>query len=150
MANPEKELRRFIGRYAPEVRAVGEAALARLGKRIPGAVALVYDNYNALAVGFGPTERASDVVLSVALYPRWVSLFFMKGVGLPDPDRVLRGSGKVVRHVVLGNARDLDKPAIRALIEAALERSPKAIDPKARGRTVIKSVSARQRPRRPS
>ncbi len=74
----------------------------------------------------------------------------MKGAGLPDPDRVLRGSGKVVRHVVLGNARDLDKPAIRALIEAALARSPKAIDPKARGRMVIKSVSARQRPRRPA
>jgi hypothetical protein len=68
---------------------------------------LVYDNYNALAIGFGPTERASDVIFSIALFPRWVTLFFLHGVTLPDPYKVLRGSGKVVRHVVLQTAADL-------------------------------------------
>jgi len=47
--------------------------------RLPGAVELVYDNHNALAIGFGPTERASDAVFSIALFPRWVSLFFLRG-----------------------------------------------------------------------
>ncbi len=149
MADPEKELRRFIARYTPEIGTVAREALAKLRKRLPRAIALVYDNYNALAIGFGPTDRASDVILSVALYPRWVSLFFLKGVGLPDPGEVLRGSGKVVRHVVLGSARDLDKPEIRALIEAAVKRSQKPFDRGASGSVIVKSISKKQRPRRP-
>jgi hypothetical protein len=150
MADPEKELGRFIARYSPEIRTVAREALAKVRRRLPRAVALVYDNYNALAIGFGPTERASDAILSIALYPRWVSLFFLKGVGLPDPAGVLKGSGRVVRHVVLAGARDLDKPELRALMEAAVKRSEKPFDRGASGRVIIKSISKKQRPRRPA
>lgn len=150
MADPEKELGRFIARYSPEIRTVAREALAKVRKRLPRAVALVYDNYNALAIGFGPTERASDAILSIALYPRWVSLFFLKGVGLPDPAGVLKGSGRVVRHVVLADARDLDKPELRALMEAAVKRSEKPFDRGVSGRVIIKSISKKQRPRRPA
>ena len=66
----------FIARYSPEVASLARAALDKMGKRLPSAVQLVYDNYNALAIGFGPTERASDAVFSIVLWPRWVSLFF--------------------------------------------------------------------------
>ena len=69
---------------------------------------LVYDNYNALAIGFGPSERASEAIFSIVLYPRWVTLFFLQGAGLADPKRLLKGSGKVVRHIVLASAADLD------------------------------------------
>ena len=64
---------------------VAKAAVARMRKYVPDAVELVYDNYNALVVGFGPTERASEAVLSIALYPRWVTLFFLQGARLSDP-----------------------------------------------------------------
>ena len=119
-------------------------------KRVPGAVELVYDNYNALAIGFGPNERAADLIFSITLYPRWVSLFFVHGAGLPDPERRLQGSGSRIRHVVLATARTLDEPAIRALIDQALARAAEPIDRTQRGRIVIKSVSAKQRPRRPA
>jgi hypothetical protein len=148
-ASPEESLEGFIDKYTPEVGATARAALKRLRARVPGAVELVYDNYNALAIGFAATERASDVVVSLALYPRWVSLFFLQGARLPDPQKVLRGGGKKVRHVVLKSADDLDEPAIRELLSHALELAPQKFDPASRGRIVIKSVSARQRPRRP-
>lgn len=140
----------FLARYDPGVRAVARDALRRLRSRIPGAVELVYDNYNALAIGFSPSERASDAVLSIALYPRWVTLFFLQGAALPDPGKLLRGSGRKVRHVVLATARDLDSPGIERLVTAALSRAPAPFDPRAKGRIVVKSVSARQRPRRPA
>jgi hypothetical protein len=110
----------------------------------------VYDNYNALAIGFGPSERASEAIFSIALYPRWVTLFFLQGVGLPDPKGLLKGSGKVVRHIVLSSAADLDLPAIQELMTKALRRAEAGIDPTAPGRLVIRSVSAKQRPRRPA
>jgi hypothetical protein len=147
---PEEQLTKFIDKYTPDIGALAHAALAKMRARLPGAIELVYDNYNALAIGFGPTERASDVIFSIALYPRWVSLFFFNGVGLPDPQKLLKGSGKTVRHIVLENASDLDKPAVKALMKLALERAGKPLDKKNRSRIIIKSVSAKQRPRRPA
>ena len=146
----EEQLAGFIAKYTPEIGALARAALTKMRARLPGAIELVYDNYNALAIGFSPTERASDAIFSIALYPRWVSLFFFPGVDLPDPEKLLKGSGKVTRHIVLKGATDLDKPAIKALMKHALERSAKPLDKTSPGRIVIKSISAKQRPRRPT
>jgi hypothetical protein len=111
---------------------------------------MVYDNYNALVIGFGATERASEAVLSIAVMPRWVDLCFLVGADLPDPHGLLRGSGTVARHVVLGEAADIDSPAVRALIAHAVARSKQPFDTAAPRRMVIKSISAKQRPRRPA
>ncbi len=142
------QLARFIGRYTPAIGRLARAVLAKMRKRLPGAVELVYDNYNALAIGFGPSERASDAVFSIALFPRWVSLFFLHGAKLSDPHKLLKGSGKQARHIVLDHAEVLDEPAVQALIAQALGRAATSLDG-AGARIVIKSVSANQRPRRP-
>lgn len=145
--SPAQQLRAFIAKYTPEIGAAVRSALATMRKRLPGAVELVYDNYNALAIGFGPTERASDAIFSIAVYPRWVSLFFLQGAALSDPQKLLRGSGRRVRHVVLEEGT-LEKPAVRELMAQALRKARKPLDGKAPRRLVIKSVSAKQRPRR--
>ena len=119
--------------------------------RLPGAQELVYDNYNALAVGFGPTDRVSEVIFSIALYPRWVSLFFLQnGPRLRDPEGLLGGSGDKVRHIQLRAPDQLSDPAVEHLIAQALERAVRPIDPAQPRRLIIKSVSAKQRPRRPT
>lgn len=138
----------FLDKYDPPVAELARAALARMRERLPGAIELIYDNYNALAIGWSPTERASDVIASIALYPRWVSVFLMKGARLRDPEGVLRGSGSRVRHVVLEEATLLDRPALRKLLKAATALSPE-VPAGQRRRTIVKAISARQRPRRP-
>jgi hypothetical protein len=147
--SPEKQLAGFIAKYTPEIGALGRAARAKMRTRLPGAIELVYDNYNALAIGFGPNERASDVIVSIVLYPRWVSLFFFHAAKLPDPQGLLKGS-KAVRHIVLGGVADLDRPAVRALVAHALAAAAVPLDGTSRRRMIIKSVSAKQRPRRPA
>ena len=148
--SPKAQLASFLAKYSPAVASVARAALRKLSTAIPGSIQLVYDNYNALAIGFSPTERASNAVLSIAVFPRWVSLFFLQGVGLPDPARLLQGTGKKVRHIVLSSASDLDRPEIQALIATALSRATVPFNPNAPSRLVIKSISATQRPRRPT
>jgi hypothetical protein len=76
-------------------------------------------------------------------------LFLLKGAGLPDPHKRLSGSGSVVRHVVLTEIAVLDDPQIRELMQQALARSGASLQAGKRGPIVIKSISARQRPRRP-
>lgn len=150
LPSPTAQLATFIARYTPAIARRARAVLAAMRRRLPGATELVYDNYNALVIGFGPTDRTGDAPFSIALYPNWVTLFFLKGARLPDPERVLQGAGSTVRHVVLDGPQDLDRPAIKALMAEAVRRSDPPFDPKGKRRLVIKSVSARQRPRRPA
>jgi hypothetical protein len=146
----EMELDEFLAKFTPEVEDTARLALKKMRGRLPGAIELVYDNYNALAIGFSPTERASDAIFSIALFPRWVSLFFLiSGTKLRDPECYLQGSGNRVRHIVLENAATLDDPAVQDLMAQALEMSAKQIDAGQPRRLVIKSISAKQRPRRP-
>ncbi|HEU0093390.1 MAG TPA: hypothetical protein VFS78_14835 [Vicinamibacteria bacterium] len=147
---PARQWAAFLSKYDPAIAARAKAAVARMRKSVPGAVELVYDNYNALVVGFGPSERASEAVLSIALYPRWVTLFFLQGARLSDPARLLKGAGKRVRHIVLTDLAILDEPAVRGLIGQAVATAPRPIDARARRRMVIRSVSAKQRSRRPA
>ena len=147
--SPERQVAGFIARYSPEVARLARQTRAKVRKLLPGAVELVYDNYNALALAFGPTERASELILSIALYPRWVSLFFTRGAELGDPQGLLRGSGSRMRHIVLESAATLDRGPVRALVREAVATHPKPLA-RGRGRTIIQSVSARQRPRRPA
>ena len=146
---PQEQLDGFIDRFTPEVAARAREALAAVKARLPGATILVYDNYNALAIGFGANDKISGIVCSVALYPRWVSLFLSNGPSLPDPEGLLEGEGGVVRHIKLTGDR-LDDPAVWDLLAAAADSVKLPIDPAGEERLIIKSISAKQRPRRPS
>ena len=148
-SSPSAQLAAFLSKYTPEMQALGKKLFAGMRKRVPGAFELVYDNYNALVVAYGPTERASDAILSIAIYPRWANLFFAHGATLSDPKKILQGSGKAIRHVTLKSPADLEDVEIERMIERALRSAPVRIDPAARRRLVIKSISAKQRSRRP-
>lgn len=149
-ASPKAQLDAFLDRFAPDVAKSSSGVLAAMRKICPGAIELVYDNYNALAIGFADGERVKDVWFSIAVYPRWASLFFFKTLPLKDPAKLLKGSGKTTRHIVLKDGtKTLAEPGVRKLIDQALEKAGWPFAAGGRGRIVIKSVSARQRPRRP-
>jgi hypothetical protein len=143
------QLDSFIDKFTPEIASLTRKALSKMRKRLPGAVVMVYDNYNALAIGFAPNERPSDAIFSLAVFPAWVSLFFLQGAKLPDLHKRLQGCGKVARHVRLTKLTILDDPEIVSLMKTAMDRARVPIDPNQIGRLVIRSVSPKQRPRRP-
>jgi hypothetical protein len=146
----EQQLASFIAKFSPEVAAHARSVLAAMRKRYPTALQLVYDNYNALAIGFGPTERPSQAIFSIAVFPKWISLFFLQGKGLPDPDGILRGSGSVARHIRLPSAETLDELSVKKLMQEATVRAAIPFDASGTSRLIIKSISAKQRPRRPA
>jgi hypothetical protein len=146
---PQQQLNTFLDKFTEDIAASARTSLRHMRKRLPGATEIVYDNYNALAIGFGPSEKTSHAIFSIAVYPRWISLFFLQGIGLPDPKKLLKGNGTKVRHIVLTSPADIVSPDIDALFVHALKSAKFAIDPKQKRRLLIKSVSAKQRPRRP-
>ena len=144
---PARQLATFLARFSPEIVALAKTARAKLRKRLPGAIEMVYDNYNALVIGFSPTERPSDAILSLVIFPKRVSVCFIQGKHLPDPDHMLKGDGNQVRFMRLDErAAVLDTPPVRALVTEAIAfgETPFA----GRGRLVIRAIAKQQRPRR--
>jgi hypothetical protein len=152
--DPENQLNSFLEKYEPEIAAFAHRALAKMRKLVPGAIEMVYDNYNWLVIGFGPSERPSEAIFSLVLPPDRASLCFLQGAGLPDPAKRLQGKGNLVRNIPLyslGKPDDkvLDDPEVLDLINIALNRAKVPMQPAARRKLIIRSVSAKQRPRRP-
>jgi hypothetical protein len=146
--SPEKQLAEFVAKFTPEMAKRIRAARAKMRKRIPLALELVYDNYNFFVIGYGPSEKAGEAIFSLAAQAKGLSLVFLQGARLPDPDRVLKGSGNVVRSIRLETNDTLDRADVQALITVALERAKTPIPEQGRHQLIIKSVSAKQRPRR--
>ncbi len=147
-ASPETRLAGFIAKFAPENARLIKAVRTKLRRLLPPAIELVYDNYNFFVIGYSPNERPSDAVFSIAAQASGVALCFLHGASLPDPQKILRGSGVQVRSIKLPTIATLDEPAVQSLIAAAIQRAPVPFEPAQRSRLIIRSVSAKQRPRR--
>ena len=146
----ERRIAVFVDRYTPAIAAQLRDARQRLRAHFPRGVEMVFDNYNALVFGIGPTDRTRESFISIAGYPKWVTLFFLDGAGLHDPQGLLEGDGKQVRGIRLKTPADLDSPAVAALIAQAIAPHRDALAAAAPLSTVIKAEVEKQRPRRPA
>ena len=144
---PAKQLDFFIGRFSPEIAAQARAVLKTVRSRLPGAVEMVYDKANALVVGFGPNERPSEAIISVVVFPRWILLYFLQGAALADPNGLLKGAGKIGRHIRLTDAKTLDDPGVRELMDDAVELAEVPIPAGQKAKIVIRMVSPKPRRR---
>jgi hypothetical protein len=152
MAAPSarKQLDGFIAKYTLAMQRQMRAAIRKMRARLPGAVEMVYDNYQWLVVGYGPNDRASEALFSLAFAPDHVTLCFLRnGPRIPDPKKMLRGAGTRVRNVRLVDGTDIDTPAVDALMRECERLAGDPIPKDAPDVTIIKAVSKKQRPRRP-
>jgi len=144
----EAQLDSFIDKFEPGVAALLRECRAEVRKLLPTAVEIVYDNYNFFVIGYASTERASDCIVSLAAAANGVGLSFYYGASLPDPSKLLQGSGKQNRFIRLPTVETLRVPAVIELIRKAAEQGKTPLAATGGGHTVIKSISEKQRPRR--
>lgn len=137
-----------MAKFDPPTARLIRACRAEMRRILPTAIELVYDNYNFFVIGYAATERASDAILSIAAAANGVGLAFLHGATLPDPQKLLLGAGKQTRFVRLPTVGVLKSPGVRALVRAAVAQARTPLPASGGGHLVIKSVSAKQRPRR--
>ena len=147
-ADPEKQLNSFIGKFEPRHQALIRAVRKALRKRLPAANELVWDNYNFFVLAYSATERPSDSMITIAAGANGVGLSFYRGATLPDPHKILLGSGTQTRFIRLESAEMLARPEVEALIAAAIAQGKTPLPARGRGKLIIRSISAKQRPRR--
>lgn len=143
----EAQLESFIDKFDPDNQALIRSIRSLLKMRLPTCAELVYDNYNFFVIGYSPSERPSDYIVSIAAAASGIALSFNRGNELDDPDRILQGSGKVNRFVRLPSPDLLRKPEITKLIDRACELSRVPQPWSGNGKLIIRSISAKQRPR---
>jgi hypothetical protein len=150
--NAETQLAGFFAQYEPPIAKLGKALRAKLRDRLPGLfeIVYVYENQHSLVISYSPTEHGHEGLCGIALYPSCVKLFFGQGALLSksDPNKLLQGRGKTVRHVVLSSVADFDRAEIQVLMAAALKLAKLRLDASAKGSVIIKAEAQKQRARR--
>jgi hypothetical protein len=144
--SPSAQFSALLSRFPPEIVALAKRSLLKLRRAFPGSTQLVYDYSSSLVVAFGMSERGYEAIVAVAIFPRWIRLYFDKS--LPDPKGLLEGSGSKVRSVTLKTASDLDHGDIKALIKAAIKHSGVTFPRTGTTRMIIKSGSKKRKPKR--
>ncbi len=144
----EKRLAEFVDKFEPAHAKLIRQCRVDLRKLMPTAIELVYDNYNFFVIGYCTTPRASDCIVSIAAAANGVGISFYHGATLTDPNKLLQGSGKQNRFIRVPGITTLRSPEALALINAAIAQAKVPLSLKGTGRTVIQSISTKQRPRR--
>jgi hypothetical protein len=136
---PEAQLRSFNDRFDPKHQKFVRSIRAALRKRFPTANELAYDYSSFFVIAYSPTDQGIDGVVSIAARADRVDLYFTHGPKLPDPKKLLQGSGKQVRFIRLESARQLTHPDVEAFIAAATDLSSTPFPSKGKGSLVIKT-----------
>jgi hypothetical protein len=118
---PDRQLLDYLSSWDRPVADLALALREIVLEEAPDAVEKVYQTYTvAIWFGFGP--KMKDMFCYIATATNHVNLGFYRGASLPDPNRVLEGQGKMMRHVKFKNDRDLERPFVRRYIRAAMEQ----------------------------
>jgi hypothetical protein len=145
---PQAQLRACIGKLDPQIQKLFRSVRAAMRKRLPTANELAYDYGQALVIGYAPADRGIDAIVAIRADAKGVSLYFNQGPQLPDPQRLLRGSGKQTRFLPVKAANELSHPDVKALLAAAIAQAPVPLRSQGKGSLIIKSSGAKKSPRR--
>lgn len=121
---PSQTLLSYLAPYDPHVARLALALREVVLDEAPGALESLVNGY-AVAIGFSFTGKPmKDGFCHIVVYSSHVNLGFNHGAELPDPQRLLAGSGKQIRHITLHNEADLEHQHLRRFLQAAIERAP--------------------------
>ena len=145
-----KDLLKFIKPFPEEIREIVLWLREFVWDLYPKTNELIYDNYNAVAFGWSPTDRVGHTFCSIAIgrTSHNVHFGFYWGSEIADPEKLLIGEGNQYRYLLVKNKKDFPKTYIKKLLKEAFANSlAKVKDNKQlmEGATITKSISATKR-----
>jgi hypothetical protein len=144
----EAQLRALIAKFAPAHLRLISATRRCLRKLLPTAHEVVYEYRDWFVISYSPNERGYEGLLAIRASADGVKLYFNQGKELPDPAKLLQGSGNLVRSINLEGASTLARPEVARLIDEAIAHNQVPFALAGRGSVVIRPESAKQRGRR--
>ncbi len=146
-----QDLMKFMMPYSGEVQNIALWLRSFVWDLYPETNELIYDNYNAVAFGWSPSDRAGDVFCSIAVCSDHVNFGFNWGVLLHDSEKILLGNGSQYRYIRVKEQKDFPEDYIKTLLQQAYENSMAKLKPNSKllkGQTITKSISpVKKRPK---
>ena len=146
---PTKESRanfdKLLSKFSPAIRALTKKTRALVLEIFPDAAEKTYFGWSN--TWYGSSAKTSDAVFSVSPMKTHVQLYFLRGTELPDPAKLLEGTGKKLRHVNIREAVDLKRPALRRLMKRAVahHKQPRLQSKKGRKQVEIPKSKAKSK-----
>jgi hypothetical protein len=145
-----KDLLKFLKAFEPEKRKTALWLREFVWDLYPDCNELIYDNYNALAFGWGLSDKLQDVFCSIAVYGKGVNLGFNRGSEIPDEKKLLLGDGKLFRFIRAKDEADFPKAYAKKLLQygytnAKFRMQEKGNTHTLKGETIVKSISEKKR-----
>jgi hypothetical protein len=122
MAKPPRELLDLLKRYDRGVQELTLALRELVLEELAPCCEYIVEVY-IVSILYGPTHRMKDGICYIGVIKDHVNLGLIRGSELADPQRILEGTGKQMRHIKIRNMSDLERPAIRAYLQEACERA---------------------------
>lgn len=144
----EAQVRGLVARFAPAQQRLVGTMRRSLRKRLPTAHEVVYEYRDWFVISYSPNGLGYDGVLAIRGSANGIALYFNRGKELPDPGKVLRGSGTQVRFIQMERTSTLTHPAVARLIEEAIGRTRVPFARTGPGPVVVRAAAARPRGRR--
>jgi hypothetical protein len=145
---PDRRLLSCLAAYDPHVSDLTLALRELVLEEAPAAIESIVKSY-AVAIGFSFTGKPlKDGFCHIVTYPTHVNLGFNRGALLPDPNRILIGKGKSIRHMTIRNHSELENPVVRRFLQAAIEQVNAAPAQTNSGRNARTSAKRGQRSRK--
>ena len=119
---PPEELIRCLSRFELSIGEIALALRQMVLEEAPGATEKLFDGY-VLAVSYSFSTKWSEGICYVSVHAKHCNLGFNRGAELPDPDGLLVGEGKILRHLKVKTSKDLKQPHVRRFIRAAIKHS---------------------------
>jgi hypothetical protein len=139
---PDPQLLSFLKAYDPHIADLALALREIILEEVPHASESIYQVYT-VAIWFGFSGKMKDMFCYIATSARHINLGFPRGSTLPDPNHVLEGDGKTMRHIKFASRSDLEAPYVRRYIRASIdqlgEQLGEAASTGGAGKTVVKS-----------
>jgi hypothetical protein len=145
---PDRRLLGYLAAYDPHVSDLTLALREMVLEEAPAAIESVVKSY-AVAIGFSFTGKPlKDGFCHIVTYATHVNLGFNRGALLPDPNRILVGKGKSIRHITIRNHSDLENPVVRRFLQAAIEQVSATQTQTASGKNSKTSAKRKRRSRK--
>ena len=138
------DLLRFLQPYPNEVQEIALWLREFVWDLYPDSNELIYDNFNAVAFGWSPTDRLSHTFCSIALLSKYVHFGFYWGNEIADPEKILLGKGNQYRYIIVTNKNDFPITYIKKLLKEAYANSlakVKDFTQISKGQSITKSIS---------
>jgi hypothetical protein len=139
---PDPQLLGFLQAYDPAIANLALALREIILEEVPDASESIYQVYT-VAIWFGFSGKMKDMFCYIATSSRHVNLGFPRGSTLPDPNGVLEGDGKAMRHIKFASQRDVERPFVRRYIQASIDQLGEGVA--GTGQSVVKKSSIKKR-----